>query len=224
MDERYMRINAEAVKYRITAFVSTTALTIETYRGEAAGTLAYAITEDRLALPARFRAMAAPISDNTSYVLPPYTALENIWAWNRIYKEVGVPRHHSIEWQEDSSIPQPYLWLYPAPADERIFDIPYYAWPPEITASGDEFFIPLEAHASLRAIMLGLLFREQGNLQKAETQLAHAKAMALSHLGSFRASLEPGRMDEWNAATDPSDGNSRDDSIVTLKAGEPSHT
>ena len=222
MDERYIRIGSESVQYRITTFTSTTVLVIETYRGTGAGSLTYSITEPRLALPARFRTMAKPLPDNTTFSRLMPAPLETIWSWRRVIREVGTPRFYAVEWQEDSSIPPPYLWLYPEPADEVILDFPYYAWPDEVTQTTGELYVPLEAQTAFRSIMLGLLYREQGELQKSEAQLGHAQAICSQHLASFRAVGEDTRRAEWSPDRDPCDDDLRRDE-VRLASGEPAY-
>ena len=217
MDERYIRLNGEDLQYRITAFGSTTSLTIETYEGESnLSGVTYEITEDRKALPARFRDFAKPIIDD---VVPPlcFMRLEDLITARLEYHHTDYPRWYSVEWQEDSSIPQPYMWLYPAPVSKRVVTLPYYAWPPELSSDGDLFYVPWEAEPVIQEYLLAFLYREQSRADWMQ-QVAMADAHARAALANFRAANESRVRQEWHAGQEEGPGKDWDNRIA---AGEP---
>lgn len=220
---RYIRFNGEDLQYKIATFVGVTEITIEAYQGESnLSAVTYQITDERQALPARFRDFASPLIDD---VTPPlrFMRMEQLQHNRLLYQQVDYPRWYSVEWQEDSSIPQPYMWLYPAPQSKRVILLPYYAWPPELTADGDYFRIPVEAEPALFEFLLAFLYREQGR-QDWTTQLQVAEATANTGLSNFRAVNEAFRRQEWHPDMDPTDsGGSGKDWDNRLAPGEPAY-
>lgn len=208
MTGRYIRMNGESLQYEVT-YSSPTSFTIAssgTYQGESnLSGKSYILTEERKALPARFRCMAQPMLDQIEYRLFP-KPLEEIKRLRQYYAQTNYPNYYAVEWVEDvSSVPQPYMWIYPGPSSKRVIEIPYFAWPPEATADANVFYVPFEAEDCLRAFMLAYLMREQGKGDWGQ-QLGLAQAQAKESLGALEPVAEDRQRMAWYPGCEDGEG------------------
>lgn len=220
----FFRFSGQDLQYRVSAYVSATALTLgDTYRGRAdvsAGT--YALTVDRVALDVLFRAFELPFQDYNSLELEPKPLDEILWS--RMYeKEVSVPRVCAVEWFTTSTVgvaPAPYLWVYPPPSSKTVLDFYAYLNPVEMSAVGDSISAPQAAEASYRAFLDAFLMKGQGKIQEYTAQLEVAIAMARRDLAQFRARRSAGQKRMWTPEADPVSGGPRK-ARIRPAAGEP---
>ena len=187
MEGRYIRLNGEAALYRLVTYVSATAFTIETYRGDA--TLSaedYEILDIRFAAPSRFRSFGRPQADDQSYsALTPVT-LERVKQMHMHERLQRPPSVYATEQVEVSSVPTPYIWVYPAPAAKQILELPYYVWPAEKTSGSDVFELPFEAQDLLWAFVDAFLAKYH-KAADWPALLAKAEDDARKKLGRTRA-------------------------------------
>jgi hypothetical protein len=98
---QYFRFNGEDLQYLITGFTDATHLTIENYAGETdLSAVTYEITDDRQALPARFRNYAWPAMNYRPVprLLP--EKLEVIRSWRKLYRQISFPWYYATEWSD----------------------------------------------------------------------------------------------------------------------------
>jgi len=196
MQGGYFRFNGEQQTYRGKTRTGATGFTLQSnYRGAsnlAAGTT-YELTFPRIALPTNFRCFENPIIESGDWRLEPALDVIDIKQMLRLQREVNTPREYAIEWAVADSaattVPVPYMWVYPSPSEKEIIEIPYYCTPSEATAVGHDFGFPDQAslHSVLQQIQLGYLFIEKG---KGDKHLMNARAMAMQRMGQWRSRTE----------------------------------
>lgn len=220
---KFIRFNGEDLAYEIATYSSGTSITIEsgTYLGTSnLSAVTYVLTQERKALPSDFRDLVNPTLDQLNWKLEPIE-FNDLLQYRQNTREVGSPRHYSIEWVETSSgVPEPYIWVYPAPSVKHSIEYMYYAWPAEVSSDSDTFQVPLQYEPILREYMKAYLYQEQGIFDKFTTQLAIANDMGTKALRNSRGMDEHRRRQEWSPCVDHPDyvGDSHEQ---RLAPGEP---
>lgn len=201
---RYIRFNSETLSYRITAFSSATSITIETYQGDANITGAtYTITDVRVALPARFRCLEKPNIKLGWRLLDPVQDLRDLKVWRRLLRETGIPRNYGIEWAPpdtgSSTIPSPYMWIYPDPTEKEVLDLMFFQWGQELVNDSDDFGIPNDntaAYDILRELAKGHLWLDAKD-QRGPAQIVYARALGIERLQEYRGIEDAGQREEF---------------------------
>jgi len=172
----------------------------------------------RVAMPSRFRCLAEPLSDNATYPKLKPKSVPLIKRLHRTEWLLGQPYFYACEWAEVSSVPTPYLWTYPAPDEEEIFELPYYVWPDEMTTDTDIAEIPFEAEDTLKLFLDAYLgrFRKDPDWPILEGM---AKESARDNLGATRSVAENGQRQMWTPEAEDESG--IDDR--KLASGEPAY-
>ena len=217
---RYIRLNGENELYLVSAYVSPTALTLETYQGDTAlSGVSYEIIMPRVAAPSRFRCMQEPGSDNLTYPNLKYKSAHEIKQLHRLQHTLGQPEYFGFENVESSSVPAKWMWVWPAPDDEEVFELPYYVWPDDMTTSNDVVEIPFEAEDTYKLFLEAYLARYQKDPNWVN-HLAYAKEQAAETLGNTRSASRPRQTEAWYYGCDDDRMIQRD---VVLAPGEPAY-
>jgi hypothetical protein len=208
----YFRFAGEAQQYRLLTRTTALACTCETYRGAAnLSGAAYSLTQDRVALPARFRAFE--VADDGLIGPLDVCDLAEL-QYDRLHRrETGIPNRCAYEETSDptavaGAAPTPYLWVYPSPTSKTVLDLPVYLWPAEMTDNAHGIGAPARAERSYREFVLAYLYREQGDYQKFQAQVQVAVSMARADLGQ-RARRVWGQKRMWNPDEDGKRSRSR---------------
>ena len=199
MADRYIRINGEGTLYRVTSFTDSDTLEIETYNGETnLSGVTYQIIEPRKAMPDRFRCFAFPYTDDKTLPVLKKAPLETIQMWYRIDYRVDQVSHYNIESVENAttSIPEPYMWVYPAPSTQKIIDFPYYVLPALHTTDSDKFELPEEAEDVLFSFIDAEIAKHKGKPDWL-AMMATAKDAARDALADFLFVCEDNQSMEW---------------------------
>lgn len=188
---KMLRANGEETTYRILTFTDPTHITIETYNGSSGSGLSFAVTNERVTLPARFRSFMRPTIQDGSWFLKVAPDLRDIKRLSRYERALGIPQIYSIEEQEiggGSTVPQPFMWVYPAPDVQYILDIGYYVWPQKAVATTDDFGLPdvAAAESAHQELMLAYLEREKGNVDTASMRMQTARDFVEDALAGFK--------------------------------------
>jgi hypothetical protein len=220
---RYFRFAGEAQQYRMLTRTGDTTGTCETYRGASNLTAStYYLTEDRVAVGARFRSF--DVADDGTVGPLMLVDLADIMDQRLHGRCVSDPDICAIEDAQDNTgttgaAPTRYLWVYPSPMSKVVLDLPAYLFPPEMTATTDSIAAPLEAQPVHRAICLALLYEEQGKHAEYQSQLAISLEMAARDLARFRPRKNLPQREMWSPADDDSIRRKR----LLPAAGEPLH-
>ena len=220
---KFIRFAGEDLAYEVMTRSGDTAITIEagTYLGTAnLSGASFVLTQERKALPSDFRDMVNPVLDQFNWKLQP-VEFSDLLQHRQNSRTVATPRSYSIEWVETSvGVPEPYIWVYPAPQNKHTIEYMYYAWPAEVTADADTFQVPLQYEPILREYMKAYLYQEQVIFDKFTTQLAIANDMGTKALRNSRGMDEHCRRQEWSPCADHPDsyGGDYDQRIAS---GEP---
>ncbi len=219
---RFIRFQGEDLSYLISARGSTTGITIENYRGDAAVSgAAYEITTDRVALPTRFRAFEKPVINFNNGRLTPKD-LGELQNYRMYTREVGEPYWYAVEFVTgaNDTVPAAYMWVYPAPTSKRVADFMYYIQPDIPADAGDDFGVPADpvAESLILEFLEAFLLEDQRDYQKAQQKLAYAEAKARKAVGHFRPIKDMQQKRMWNSAEDAVD---RGINLSPLAPGEP---
>lgn len=206
---KHVRLRGEALQYLISAYGSASALTLaEAYRGDSAVSGgAFSLTQDRLALPTRFRSMGDIYLNDWPEPLQFVTLDELLWERMNA-RECSVPRCYAIEFYATSTqldagtSKAPYLWVYPPPSSKRTLDFYYFEWPVEMSNSSDGISAPQPAEKVHREFLRAYLLLEQGKVAEYETQRNAALGFARSSLAQYRVSADAGARESWTPAAD----------------------
>lgn len=213
MAGRYIRFNGEAEQYLITAFGSTTSLTIETYLGPSNLTdVTYSITEDRKSLPTLCRSIHEIVLANASgargslYYLKPRT-FEALNFMRQSYETATYPYFFATKWEAPTSgnVPVGYVYLFPNPVQAQIVTIHYKVWPTEVSTGSDQCPIPYDMEATLREFLLAFLYRENRD-PNWTVQLDRARKIGLDSIGTSRTNTAHRRRSEWMPSYGGDDG------------------
>lgn len=225
---RFLRFSAEQLTYKISAYSSATALTLgDTYRGSGGSGLAYVMRDELKALPSLFRSMGRPDLSliSAAGVVNPLRPMDlsNLKAMRQANISTGSqPLHYAVEWITVSGVPTPYLWLWPAPGQRCVLEMPYYAWPAEVSSDSDKFGLPNQvAENVLLEFVLAFSYREQRKMAEFTTQLAAAKDAAQNALAQFRVVEEGLQREEYDPSLDT--GNAIR-TLGRIAPGEPRYT
>jgi hypothetical protein len=220
---KFFRFASEPQQYRCLTRVTALSATCETYRG--ASNLAgasYYLTEDRVAVGARFRCFDKADDGTVGRLL--LVDLDDIMDQRQHGRAVSTPDMCAVEDAQDNTVltgvaPTRYLWVYPSPLSKTILDLPAYLFPPEMTATTDSIAAPREAEAVHRAYCLALLYQEQEQLDAYAAQLQIANEMAARDLGRFRPRKDVGQREMW----DPDQDEAIRRKSLLPASGEPLH-
>lgn len=206
MTGRYIRFQGETLQYLFTYVGATSGTISPAYAGTSnlAG-VAFEITEDRVALPTRFRDYAWPSTD--SVVVPRMIPkpLEELRAMRKLLRVTTFPWYYATEWVDVSTpaVPTPYMWVWPAVQNKRVITLPYYTWPAELTLDAEAFGLPnASAEAVLREFLKAYLYLEQEQADKFSAQLGVAEKMGREALANFRAQDEQTQREIWTPEKD----------------------
>lgn len=201
---RFIRFAGEAEQYEITAFSSTTAITIETYLGTVAQSGAtYVISEDRKSLPTLFRSVHQVVLTNATggsgavYNLEP-RSFEQVNHMRKSYVTAVYPYFFCTKWVTPASgnVPVGYLYLYPSPSVAQIVTVYYNTWPANLTTGTDECSIPYELEGAYREFLLAFLYRENRD-PNWMAQLDRARKVALDTIAATRTNTATRTRSEW---------------------------
>lgn len=204
MDGRFIRFEGEAEQYEITAFGSTTSLTIEAYLGTAnLSGVTYTITEDRKAMPSLFRSVHQVVLANSNssrgsiYTLEP-RSFEQINHMRQNYVTAVYPYFFCTKWvtPESGNVPLGYIYMYPNPSVPQIVTVYYNTWPAVMSTSTDEAPIPYEFEAPYREFLLAYLYRENKDPNWV-MQLDRAKKLAMDAIAASRSNTSVRQRCEW---------------------------
>lgn len=206
---KHLRFRGEPTQYLVSAYVGATALTLgEAYRGASAVSAgAFQLTQDRMALPTRFRSMDRVALDVVERRLK-FVELDTL-AHHRMHRrDVSIPYLWSVEMyatgtQLDAGTSKaPYLWLYPSPSDKRIVEFYYFEWPVEMSDAAHGIGAPQPAEKVHREFIKAHLLLEQGKVQEHQTQMSLAKRMAMDTLSAYRVTSNLDVKREWTPEAD----------------------
>jgi len=192
----FLRFNSEANTYRVLSSASSVAATLASNYLAAANLAAksYVLSFPRVALPTYFRCLERNVLQDGTWRLAPEKDLSNLKRLRRLEKGSGTPKIYSVEWENPAAttIPAPYLWVYPDPTAYQVIEVPYYTWPAPVDEDADDFGIPdLEAaYEALRHFQLAYLYRENRNWSAYREQLEIAIGAARDALAEFRSVTE----------------------------------
>jgi len=218
---RYIRLNGENELYLVSAYVSGTALTLEAYQGDdALSGVTYEIIMPRVAAPSRFRCMQDPGSDDLTYPNLKHKSAQEIKQLHRLQHTLGQPEYFGFENVEASSVPAKWMWVWPAPSEEEIFELPYYVWPDDMTAGADIVEVPFEAEDTYKLFLEAYLARYQKD-PSWTSHLGYAQSQAQTTLGNTRSASRTSQSEAWYYGCD-GDGPMRQRE-VQLAAGEPAY-
>lgn len=202
---KHMRYSGEDLQYLVSAYGSGTSLTMEAYRGSAALTAAtYQLTQERVALPTRFRTYW-PARVALRQTICAQATLREIEELRMYQRELSIPRLTAVEHYTASAAggaPAPYLWVYPAPSDKAVLDLSIFQWPVEMSTATDGISAPQAAEKVHREYLRAYLLLEQGKPQEADNQMRVATAMARSTLGAHRSREDAGVREYWTPEGD----------------------
>lgn len=219
---RFVRLNGENELYRVTAYGSGTSLTIDTYQGDTAlSGVTYELIMPRVAAPSRFRCMQEPGSDNLTYPSLKARLVQEIKQLHRLDHELGTPRVFGFEDVEASSVPAKWMWVYPAPSSEEVFDLPHYVWPDDMTSGSDVVEIPFEAEDVYKLFLEAYLARYQKD-PNWPALLSLARQEAVAALGTTRAVTRSRQSKPYYYGDDEEDAFTVDND-ADMAAGEPAY-
>ena len=202
---KFLRVSGEYLTY-MTTFVNVTQLSLTPVRESltAVAGATFELTNECVALPARFRCFLKPQIDDPLTPMVP-RLLQDIMYLRKYYRLVGRPDRYAIEWRQAAGgLPLPYMWIYPANNVQRTIDIFWWQNPVTITSASVTtlgFDIPTEAEPYLRGFILARLQREQRVEQAQETH-AFWRDQTLQGLATFRAVAESQQRDLWTPDAD----------------------
>lgn len=188
---KMLRVGGDETTYRVLTYISPTQITIETYLGSGGSGLSFAVTNERVTLPARFRSFMRPILQDGSWMLRPAPDLRDVKRLRRYERALGIPQIYAVEQQEiggGSTVPQPFMWVYPAPDIQYILEIGYYVWPQKAALTTDDFGLPdvAAAESAHQELMLAYLEREKGNVDTAGMRMQTARDFVDDALAGFK--------------------------------------
>lgn len=216
---RYVRLNGESELYRVTEYTSGTELEIEAYQGDTSlSGVTYELIMPRVAAPSRFRCMQEPGSSNLTYPNLKHHLVQEIKQMHRLDHQLATPEIFGFEDVEASSVPAKWMWVYPAPSSEVVFDLPHYVWPDDMTAGTDIVEIPFEAEDVYKLFLEAYLARYQKD-PNWQSLMALARQEAAAALGTTRAVTRPRQSKAYYYGDDEDEYTVRREE--NLAAGEP---
>lgn len=218
-----IRFDGEITSYIVASRSSATSITLyDAYLGATSlSGVTYELIQDRIALPATFRALVQAQVDDVMTPLQP-TSFEDLTYCRKFYRETGNPRDYALEWGSSltsTTDRAPYIWLYPGPNSAGVLELTYFAWPTEASSDSDVFGLPYAGEGVLRSFLVALMLAEQRD-PTADAALMKAKMEAQESLAQFRARRELGQKEVWT----PFEGGTRrrlDATSNYLASGEP---
>lgn len=220
---KYLRFNGESLQYRITAAPAlATACTAEAYKGSIAlSAVNYALTQDRVALPNRFRMALREEHSNEIGGLEEITLTQLLWM--RMHERAtGTPLYCAFDGGADPDAttggsPTKYLWVYPSPAEAFILQIPAVLRPNVMSQTTDGISAPEEAEASYLELIRALIYRENGDFEKFTSQYQLARSAILNDLSAFRARSTFNQREMWDSSVDEDLAETK---VIRAKNGE----
>jgi len=223
---KHIRIGSEDTQYLISAVTDTENLTGEAYRGDAdASGESYQITQDRLALPARFRAYDAPRLAGCNWMLDQKITLDQLLELRMFGQAVSTPHSCAVGHYTSSAIggaPAPYLWVYPSPLEKTIIEMVMYQHPFEMTDATHGISAPQAAEIAYKAYLRGFLYEVQGYMDKASAALMAADEFSRRKLREYAHKRDLGTREMWT----PGGNKGRrfhNRGPASLASGEPVH-
>lgn len=202
MTGRYIRFRGETLQYKFTYVGATSGTISPAYYGTSnLSGVTFELTDDRQALPSGFRDFAWPLTDVQAVPRLRKVTLEEIKMYRRVWQLTTYPWLYAVEIEDVSSLPTPYLHIYPSLSEKRVITLPYYKWPTELTDDAHVFGLPVEAESNLQMFMRALLRLEQ-NKPDWRDMLAEAEKEGLKALASFRAVSEDNQRAIWTPEGD----------------------
>jgi hypothetical protein len=199
---KYIRFNAEAHQYRVTARTDATHCAVEGYQGASAlAAVAYELTNERVALPVRVRKLEE-LDDGLNHLLADVELQEILY--ERLHgKSVGTADRWAPEFYQDPAgaagvRPVLYVWLYPIPLDQTVLQGLAYLWPIEMTDNAHLPGLPDQADGVLREYLLAYLYRDQGKMQEYMAQKSFAAQAAAHELAQFRVRTRHDQRQMWS--------------------------
>lgn len=217
--DKFIRFNGENYAYRISAYISATAITLaEAYQGETdLAAVTYELCDERKALPARFRQVCGPVQTSLGRVLEPIS-MERLNVLRSFNHQVAEPSMYAVEYVETAGVSAAYLWLYPAPREKRLIVLSHYVTGLELTADGDAFSVPdlAPVHMVLRAYLQGFLLEAQGKAGEAVAQISKADELGKRVLTKLRTSNQPMQRAEWTPEADSCERRASDEGLSQI--------
>jgi len=184
-----------SIPYEIlTVAVLTQVVTLkEVFVGTSGSGVAYQVTNERVALPARFRCLEKPDRGDWLYRMQPCKDLRDLFQLRLASPSTGTPFCYGVEITSTA----PYLWLYPVPGEAARLSLGYYEWGPTLATDLDDFGLPAvpAAQDCIEQYALAYLARQQGKMDEFQASMAFASQYATEICSSMRPITEdePGR-------------------------------